>query len=338
MEIHYSEQVTHLRPTRSLLQRLLIIGLSFFATVLLLVVLVGFYVYELSLPPTDFPQNTYLTIEEGSGINEIVTQLKEANIVRSENLLYFALVFFNDPTTIMASTYRFNQPSSVFEVARRLTEGDFGIELKRFVHYEGERATDIAERADAILKDFDSERFITLAEPDEGKLFPDTYLVPETYTADELYQLMRENYEARVGPLRPAIEKSQFTENEVIVLASILEREANSRESKRIVSGILQNRLEIGMPLQADAVFEYILNKPGTQLTRADLSVDDPYNTYTNPGLPPGPIGNPGLEAIEAVLEPDPSSYLFYITDANGVFHYSYTLDQHNANVATYLR
>ena len=105
-----------------------------------------------------------------------------------------------------------------------------------------------------------------------------------------------------------------------------------------MVSGILQNRLRIGMALQTDASIEYILHKPLKDLTAADLEIDSPYNTYSHNGLPPTPIGNPGLTAIKSVLEPTPSNYLYYITDTNGEFHYARTFEEHKTNISLYLR
>ena len=118
-----------------------------------------------------------------------------------------------------------------------------------------------------------------------------------------------------------------MTEYEIITLASILEREANSAESMRMISGILQNRLEINMPLQVDASIEYDLDKPLHELTPTDLKErDTPYNTYLYSGLPPTPIGNPGQTAIEATLNPTESDYLFYVTDDESNFHYAHHL------------
>jgi UPF0755 protein len=131
---------------------------------------------------------------------------------------------------------------------------------------------------------------------------------------------------------------SGLSAEEVIILASIIEREANTFESMKMISGILQGRMAIGMPLQADASIEYVLDKPLKELTPEDLKVDSPYNTYTNKGLPPTPIGNPGTEAIKAVLEPTVSDYVYYITDNEGNFHYAKDFDEHRANVAKYLR
>ncbi len=139
-------------------------------------------------------------------------------------------------------------------------------------------------------------------------------------------------------PKRGTIAASGLTEAEVIVLASIIEREANDAESMGMVSGILQNRLRDGMPLQADASIEYILDKPLEELTPADLKVDSPYNTYLNKGLPPTAIGNPGAISIGAVLDPTPSDYYFYITGNDGVFYYATTYNDHKRNIARYLR
>jgi UPF0755 protein len=132
--------------------------------------------------------------------------------------------------------------------------------------------------------------------------------------------------------------KSPLSRDEVIVLASILEREANNERSMKMVSGILQNRIAADMPLQADASIEYVLSKPLKELTPNDLKIDSPYNTYLNKGLPPTPIGNPGLQAIEAVLSPQESQYFFYISDNDGNFHYARTYAEHLKNIDTYLR
>lgn len=342
MKVYYFDTVTSVAPKPPLLIRTfqLLVVIQVMA-VFVAALLVG-YVVWLNTPPPSFPVGVRITIEEGSSLKSIAEQLSAAGYTRSKGLLYVALTS-HELGTAKASVYRFGEPITTIELADRIMRGEFGIDLERFVHYEGERVTQIAARASEVLIDFDSERFIEIALPYEGRLFPDTYLIPENYTADELFALMNENYESRVGPLRPAIEQSNFTEQEVLILASILEREANSRSSKRIVSGILQQRLEIGMPLQADASIEYILDTPLNELAPGELAQnlresDSPYNTYKNPGLPPTPIGNPGLDAIEAILEPEPSPYLFYITGRDGTFYYASNYTQHQINVSTYLR
>ncbi|MEZ4195509.1 MAG: endolytic transglycosylase MltG [Candidatus Paceibacterota bacterium] len=196
----------------------------------------------------------------------------------------------------------------------------------------------LAKRAEQVLPEFDAEEFILLATPSEGRLFPDTYLLPEEYTAEELFDLLTSTFTEKLLPWQDEILAHNLSLDQIIILASIIEREANSPESKKMVSGILQQRLEIGMPLQADASVEYILDKPLKELAADDLKVDSPYNTYLNTGLPPTPIGNPGLDAIVAVLEPTTTDYLFYITGNDGEFYYAKDFDGHKLNIARYLR
>lgn len=292
----------------------------------------------LNQPPAEFPTNHEITVAPGTEIRTITEMLEEENIVRSSSLLYYILVLFYDPTDVKASSYVFSSPITARGVAEQLTKGDFDTNLIRFTHFEGERASKLAERAATRLPNFSTERFLITAEPLEGKLFPDTYFIPQDYTDEELLMLLLDTFDEKMEPLQEDIAASPLSLSEVLILASILEREANDPVSMRTVSGILQNRLEIGMALQADASIEYVLDKPLSELTPEDLEIDSPYNTYLYPGLPPTPIGNPGLDSIQAVLHPLQSDYFYYITDADGIFYYSETYSEHLRNIQTYLR
>lgn len=292
----------------------------------------------LNTPPPGFPLKTEFVVPEGATTVAITESLYGAGFIRSPFVMYVLLVMFFDPTELKASTYIFSNPLSMAQLAQRLMIGDYGNDLVRFVHYEGESRVMIATRAGEVLNGFDGKVFMKITEGKEGKLFPDTYLLPKVFTARELADLLNQTYESRIMPLRPAIFDSALTEDEVIVLASLLEREANSPESKKLVSGILQKRLKIEMPLQVDASVEYVIAKPLKELTPTDLRNDSPYNTYLNKGLPPTPIGNPGLTAIQAVLEPTTSTYLFYITGNDGKFYYANTYPAHKRNIELYLR
>lgn len=331
---HYTEEGARTSPLRRAI-RYFLFALLLFATLL---ACTGVYVQHTLTAPAGFPIETELVIEPGMTTAAIADQLYAEGYVRSPFLLYAVLVLLHDPLELKASTYIFSQPLSTLELAKRLMLGDYGNDLVRFIHYEGESRKLIAERAARVLKGFDEIEFMRLTEGKEGKLFPDTYLLPKSYTAKELAALLLDTYETRVGPLRSAMSRSRLSEDEVITLASILEREANSPESKSLVAGILLRRMEIGMPLQVDASMEYVINKPLNELTADDLDIDSPYNTYLNPGLPPTPIGNPGLVAIQAVLEPASSTYLFYLTGNDGKFYYANTYEEHKRNVAAHLR
>ncbi|MBP6924580.1 MAG: endolytic transglycosylase MltG [Candidatus Pacebacteria bacterium] len=296
------------------------------------------YVYILNKPPHDFATPTIVTIELGTSIKTITAQLEAASVVKSQTFLYYILSFLYEPSDVKASTYIFDSPLTTLQIAKRLVAGDFSNDLIRFTHYEGERATSIAENAETALINFDKERFLERAIPLEGRLYPETYHIPKTFTADELIDIMLQTFIEETHSIQPFIDAHTLTAEEIITLASILEREANSPESMRIVSGILQGRMVAGMPLQADASIEYILNKPLKELTSQDLEIDSPYNTYLNRGLPPTPIGNPGIDAIMAALQPEKTDYVYYITDKEGNFHYAVTYDEHLNNIERYLR
>lgn len=310
----------------------LVLLIFFLVSVILLTIKV------LNKPPLSFPTDSLVTVSEGSTVREITELLAEKHIVRSDELLYLFIVLFFEPTSIKASTYHFDVPLTTFDVAERLVSGDFDTDLIRLTHFEGERARTLASRAAKVLPQFNSQAFVEQAEEYEGYLFPDTYFVPETYTEDELLQLMRDTFAENIGKYEPDIEQSNFSLYEILILASIIEREANSPETMKLVASVFQNRLAIGMALQADASIEYVLDKPLNELTSADLEIDSPYNTYLYPGLPPTPIGNPGLDAIEAALYPAESEYFYYITGTDGEFYFAETYDEHLRNIERYLR
>ena len=150
---------------------------------------------------------------------------------------------------------------------------------------------------------------------------------------------MLENFNVKITPeLNAAVAESGRDFSDIVIMASLIEKEAGSRKDAEIISGILWKRIEIGMPLQVDAVFPYIIGKNTYEVTLQDLEVDSPYNTYKYPGLPIGPISNPGLVSIKAAINPQKTNYLYYLNDTNGVMHYATTFDEHKINKARHVR
>lgn len=296
--------------------------------------LVGF----LMEPPENFPRDEVVEIKTGSTLRDVAKIAKEKGLVRSELFFYAYFITFGDPSDIKASNYVFKDPVTIDGLVELFSKGSYAEGLIKLTLTEGSSVKVLAEQIKIVLSDFDTEEFIELALPFEGYLFPETYLIPEDFSPQELVDLLKETFLDKIKEHNIEIEQSKLTLNEIVILASIIEREADTKESQKMVSGILQNRLAIDMPLQADASIEYILEKPLSELTPDDLKIDSPYNTYLNKGLPPTPIGNPGIDAILSVLNPDESNYLFYITDNDGEFHYAETFDEHKVNVARYLR
>lgn len=310
-----------------------------------LVVLMGvvLFIAWLYISPPKNMETTRVEIEPGQSVRGIAEILKEANVIRSESLLYAIITGLHDPTNIYAGSYVFTPGTNVFRVAAKLAANEVESDLTRITLPEGIRLTAMADIAATNLPNFDAAEYLNNTNGLEGYLWPETYFVPDTYTADKLIELQQTTYEEKVAPLREAIEQSALSEAEVIILASIIEREANDETSMKMVSGILQNRLAIDMPLQADATIEYVLDTPLNELPAGQLAAelretDSPYNTYNQIGLPPTPIGNPGLQAIEAVLYPTASDYFYYLTGIDGNFYYAKTLSEHNRNVELYLR
>ena len=188
------------------------------------------------------------------------------------------------------------------------------------------------------LPNFDSAFFLEHALPQEGYLFPDTYFFTSGAVAQGVEMVMNDNFNKKIEPWKGEVEVSKHSLRDIIIMASILEKEATTEEDKGLVSGILWNRISKGMPLQVDAPFLYLFGKKSSEITVTDLQVKSAYNTYRNKGLPAGPIGNPGIVAIRAAIHPTLSPYVYYLSDKDGVMHYAKTFAEHVANKAKYLK
>lgn len=304
----------------------------------LVLIFIGFSLWQQTLPPKNFPIESAVTIPRGLSASAIAHLLEEQNVVKSNLLLYLILIWYHDPANIQAGTFVYQEPQNVWQVAERLTLASGAENLVAVTLPEGFTIREFATIASTSLQNFDRDYFIDLGAGREGYFFPDTYYLPNDFTAKELATLLTDTYHQKTESLKEEMNNHPLGEDGVITLASLLEREANSEESMNVVSGILQNRLAIDMALQIDASIEYILNRPLSQLEASDLEIDSPYNTYIYRGLPPTPIGNPGLMAIKAVLHPVESEFFYYLTDAEGNFHYAKTFDEHKKNIAKYLK
>ncbi len=302
-----------------------------------------YYLLQLNLPTIIAWDDVTFEVQDGDTVREIAKNAKDAGIVTSEDLLYLILATQFDATQIKASRYVFDRPLTTYEVAENLIQGDFDTDLVSITIFEGESRQKIADRLLDILDEFDTEEFMRLTQELEGTLYPDTYFVPTDFTTSELVTLLHDSYHQVVDEYASDIALSGYSESEIITLASIVEREANTEESMRYVAGIFNNRLNIGMALQADASIEYVLDEGLNELAPGELAqnlreFDSPYNTYLYPGLPPTPIGNPGKTAIEAVIFPLESDYFYYITGDDGEFYYAETYNGHLRNINEYLR
>jgi UPF0755 protein len=310
----------------------------------LIIVGIGFAWFIQAQKPVDVSnaQETRFVIPKGQSVQLIGERLVEANLIR--NKLIFRYVVWKEKlgSKIQAGSFQLNQALSTSEIAQRLTMGtdDIWVTIP-----EGKRVEEVAEYF-SEFEQFDKAEFIKMAKIDEGYLFPDTYLFPVQTTAAIVHTQLRDNFDAVVqkNKIEEKAKAKNQTLEDVIIMASLLEREAQSAEDMKMVAGILYNRLENGMPLQVDATLQYAkgfdkaTNNWWPTALSADKESNSPYNTYKFANLPPGPIANPGLNALKAAAEPTASEYLFYITDNDGNMHYTVTYDEHLENVQKYLR
>lgn len=287
-----------------------------------------------SMPPSTFTPGAEFIVQEGSSVRTIGESLQEEGFIRSSLIFRLLVRGSSEFIVIRAGSYTFSESLSVHNVIKVLSDGSVATPSRSVTFPEGFSVYDMRTYIGDAILDINTEEVLKY----EGYLFPDTYFVSSNETFAELTARMRSEYDEKLSPLRARINASGLTEDEVIILASIIEREANDELSMRTVSGILQNRLQNDIPLQVDAIFEYLLGKTSAELTREDLALDSPYNTYIHRGLPPKPIANPGMMSITAVLDPLPSEYLFYLTGNDGKFYYARDFEEHKRNKARYLR
>ncbi|NNM84075.1 endolytic transglycosylase MltG [Candidatus Parcubacteria bacterium] len=301
-----------------------------------LILLIGGYMFLLA-PPSDFPLGETVSVARGTSVYDIADELSEAHVIQHPSVLWFILRFSGASARVQAGTYLFNIRENVLMVAYRLATGAFGLPPVQITFPEGVTVRDISEKVAEALPLISAQKVVALGASQEGYLFPDTYFFPPDASAESVVKAMRANFDAKIATLTSDIEASGHSLSDIITMASLVEKEARTDNDKRIVAGILWNRLARKMPLQVDAVFGYIYNRDTYSPSLADLTVNSPYNTYTHIGLPPGPICNPGLESILAALHPIKTNYLYYLTDKNGVMHYATTYAAHQANQRKYL-
>jgi len=300
------------------------------------IVSISFYIF-IKTPPSDFPLNTVVTIEDGESLQNITNQLYQEKIIKFPLIFRSAVILLGGERKVIAGDYLLDKTEGPLDIAYRLIKGQFHLDILRITIPEGWNVYEIADHLEKNLKNFDKETFILLSKDLEGYLFPDTYFIADTARPKTVINMMRANFEEQIKSVT-GLATSTKGLHEIITMASILEGEANTTESRKIVSGILWKRISVKMPLQVDATFKYINGKGTFQLTYDDLKIDNPYNTYVYKGLPPGPIGNPGLDAINAALYPKTTRYLYFLTGKDGKMYYGRTFEEHKRNKALYIR
>ncbi len=307
--------------------------------IIAIVILVSIFLVQSQIaPPSDFPVPYRLTVTKGQTLFGISHELALAHVITSARMFEVFMIVLGSEKKVSEGDYYFKSSATTLQVALRISGHQFGIERQKITFPEGFSTTEMANRLTETFPDFDLQLFLELAKGKEGYLFPDTYKFFPSITPDTVLVALEQNFHKKIDPLEGDIVVSGQTEKDIIIMASIVEKEASGPEDRSIIAGILWNRLKKGISLQVDAPFLYILNKDNQHLTKADLATNSPYNTYMHTGLPPTPIGNPGLAAIVASIHPTQSLYLFYLHDNNRGIHYAQTYAEHQANIRKYLK
>ena len=326
---------------------------TFFAILFILVIITPvilnkFYNYELEpVAPNSKATAKLFVVTPSEPLVTIAQNLKKENLIKNAFAFRLLVAQMGISKNVQAGDFRLSAAMSAREIARELTHGaiDIWITLP-----EGMRIEEQAARIEEKLKfgsnnlyRFDKNEYIKIAH--EGYMFPDTYLIPKDATAQQVADRLRETFDQKVDKaILESAQKLNLTAEDVITLASLLEKEAKTDEEKPLIAGILLNRLNLGIALQVDATVSYAKgynsaqNTWWGQVTTDDYkSVKSKYNTYLYPGLPQGPIASPGLSSIRAAANPKETDYLYYLHESNGNIHYARTIEEHNRNIKEFL-
>ncbi len=297
---------------------MLFLGIEFFPTVITGVNSVGFSV----------PKN--------SSVGEIAEILRSKKVIIDPFGFTLIVRALKSDRNLKSGNYRISRVKNVFEIISILEEGVPQKQVKVTIP-EGFTVYDIARRLKENGIIANENDFIEKAKQFEGYLFPDTYFFYKGESPEKIIDAMKSRfYEVLPGNYEEMAKKKGLTLKEAVILASIVEKEAKFDKDRPLVASVFLNRLKIGMPLQSDATVNYALKSNKLWLSQKDLDVDSPYNTYKYTGLPPGPICNPGLKSLLAVVNAPKTDYYYFLTKPDGEAVFERTLEEHNRNIRKY--
>lgn len=325
------------------------------AAIALIAALGGFFLWQEQMKPVSSDTKVSdFVITKGTNAEKVGQDLYAKGFIRSPFAFKLFVQLTDKTSKVQAGQFKLSPSYSMVQIVDSLSKGP--VELWVTIP-EGLRREEVVEKVIAALEmqgdntDAFRTEFLAQTKDLEGMLFPDTYLFARDANAQKVVSTLKNTFDKRVdAQMKADIAKSGNTQNQIVTMASILERETKSKdpEERPTVAGILYQRLKAGWPLEVDASVQYALTKSKCRMTDGkcdwwptiyndDKKLDSPYNTYKYKGLPPAPISNPGLSALKAAINPKESEYWFYLHDKDGVIHYAKTIAEHNENVRAYL-
>lgn len=302
----------------------------------------------------DSKENKIFEITRGEGNAQISARLSREGLISGQSYFYYYLRSHGLLNKILPGRYELSGDMAIPEIALRITQEENILpEYVKITFPEGWDSKKMAERLTA--NGFDGAEFLKIVQnPNseitgkfeflkgvknlEGYLFPDTYFFTKDISAEKIILKMLDNFDGKLSQeTREVIKNQKKSIADIVIMASIIEREVRSDEDRKIVSGIFWERIKNGQALQSCATLSFILGVNKKQYSVADTQVKSPYNTYLNRGLPPGPISNPGLSAIQAAISPEDSEFNYFLSDPEtGQTIFAKNLAEHNANKAKY--
>ncbi len=317
------------------------------------IVLMALAAVRLSLvalvPPGDGKVVRVVDFPKGSPLRRLADELERGGVLRSARLFTLQARLSGASSRVQAGTYQFSDAMKPSQILRMLSIGD--VYERRFAVPEGYSIYQLAEMLESRRLTTREAFLAACRDPDilreagirgrsvEGYLYPSTYNLVKVTDPREIVRMMTAQFRKVYDERFPVLEReSGLSRHEIITLASIVEKEAVAPQEKPLIASVFHNRLKVGMPLQSDPTAVYGLRAFGGTVTAADVRRSTPYNTYLIRGLPPGPIGNPGSDAIEAVLKPATTSYFYFVARNDGSHQFSATLNEHNRAVRQYLK
>ncbi len=305
------------------------------------------------------------TVEPGESVASVARRLQEAHLITDAELFRRYLRYRRLDIGVQAGQFKLSPSMTMMEIAQRLQRGQapgvlvtvpegwragqIADMLERTGIIDGDAFLRLVDAGAAVASTLGNYAFLADLPADaslEGYLFPDTYELPEQPKPEDLLQRMLENFDQKVAPLLASMPHPDgLDDHQVLTLASIVEREAVVPGERPLIAGVYLNRLRQGMRLEADPTVQYAMGyQPATgQWWKTPVTLEEyaavnsPYNTYLHPGLPPGPIGNPGMDSIRAVLQPEESEYLYFVARGDGSHVFARTFQEHLQNVRKYL-
>jgi UPF0755 protein len=282
-------------------------------------------------------ESARVQVIKGDTLSDVAAKLEEAGVIKSAFVFELQARYEGYGTQIKTGRYAFESGQDSGEILHKLTVGQaaptFTVTIPEGLTIK-ETAGTVAAGSNVPAPEFDEAArrtdygyaFLDNSEvkTTEGYLFPAKYDFERSFTARQIVDRLLQQYllETQDLDFAEAKERLDLTENQVVTVASLVEKEAASHEEKPLIASVIYNRMRKDTPLQIDATIQYALKRPKANLSLADLKVDSPYNTYENKGLPPGPICSPGRESLLAALNPANTNYLYYVLEANAEKHF----------------